>query len=374
LVPDFQGSKWAVISGLALPKRPLEKMFGFGYNAPMDTKTQSENTAEKLELTHGGYFQETFRLKRLGRAFLKKGLPKKVLKYLDLENLTVESRHLGDDMFKETIADVLYKVPIKGTDEYINFFIIVEHKSRQDYPTIFQLWGYVFRVCYQEFYATDESVREKAGYRLPPVVAIILHHGKSKFKGKTELLEYFYSLPGLEKHLPRFQAILFDLSTIEDDDPILNDPEVPELRVVLLVLKTIFRSEVPLTLEDVLRELKPYSDDPETRRLIRATWIYLTSNAEYMQKNIDALLGTFEEITGDKIMPTMVEVWKEEGRAEVAAVVKNMVLTALRTKFGKVPKWVEKAILGRSDTIALESLHAQALQCDTLDEFSEMLR
>jgi len=341
----------------------------------MDTVTQSENTAEKLELTHGGYFQETFRLKRLGRAFLKKGLPKKVLKYLDLENLTVESRHLGDDLFKETIADVLYKVPVKGTKEYINFFIIVEHKSRQDYPTIFQLWGYVFRVCYQEFYATDESVREKAGYRLPPVIAIILHHGKSKFKGKTELLEYFHSLPGLEEHLPRFRAILFDLSTIADDDPILDDPEVPELRVVLLVLKTIFRSEVPLTLEDVLRELKPYSDDPETRRLIRATWVYLTSNAEYMQKNIKALLGTFEEITGEEMMPTMVEIWKAEGeaRGEIKGKAES-VLKVIRTKFKKIPKEVERAVLGMSDSIALESLLEHAIHSNTLDEFAEWLR
>jgi len=107
----------------------------------MDSKTPSENITEKLTITHDKYFKETFRLKRIAQSFLRRVLPKKTLPYLDLKNLTVESRDFSDDMFKETTADMLYKVPVKGTDEYINFFVLVEHKSYQDYPTIFQLWG-----------------------------------------------------------------------------------------------------------------------------------------------------------------------------------------------------------------------------------------
>jgi len=343
-------------------------MFSFGYNASMDTETPSDNTTKKLTLTHGKYFQETFRLKRLAQGFLRRVLPKKTLPHLDLDNLTVESRHFIDDMFKETIADVVYKVPVVGTDEYIHFFILVEHKSRQDYPTIFQLWGYCFRICYQVFYGTEKGVREKADYRLPPVIAIILHHGDSAFKGKTELLEYFYSLPGLEGHLPRFQAILFDLSTIADDDPMLDDPEVPELKVVLLVLKTIFRSDVPLTLEDVLRKLKPYSDDPEIRRIIRATWIYLNTNAEYLQQNIEALLGTFTEIIGEEEMTTMIEVWEAKGRVETA---RNLLLEILQEKFSRIPKDTERTILAMNDLIALKSWAVQASMSQTLDEFLE---
>ena len=183
-------------------------------------------------------------------------------------------------------------------------------------------------------------------------------------------MELFVSLPGLEDYLPRLQAILFDLSTIADDDEIMNDPEVPELRVVLLVLKTIFRSEVPLTLEDMLRELKPYSDDPETYRLIRATWVYLTSNAEYFHQNVDALLGTFKEVIGEEVMSTMIEVWKTEGEVRKG---RNMVLVALRKKFGLVPAEIEEAVLVMSDSIALESLLEHVIDSNTLEEFSESL-
>ena len=340
----------------------------------MDTVAPSGNTPKDLTITHDCYFRETFQMKRIAQAFLKKGLPKKTIEVLDLEGLTIDERHLVDDMFKERTADVIYQVPVKETEEHVNFFVVIEHKSATYFWTLFQLWGYVYRICLREFRAAEARGEVKAGYRLPPVIAIIVHHGDSCFRGETELMELFVSLPGLEDYMPRLRAILFDLSTIADDDPILNDPEVPELRVVLLVLKTIFRSEVPLTLEDVLRELKPHSDDPETYRLIHATWVYLSNNAEYMSQNLDSLFGTFKEIVGEEIMPTMVEIWKAEGeaRGEVRKG-RNMVLVALRKKFGLVPAEIEGAVLAMSDSIALESLLEHAIDSNTLEEFSESL-
>jgi len=52
----------------------------------------------------------------------------------------------------------------------------------------------------------------------------------------------------------------------------------------------------------------------------------------------------------------------------------EMVLNALRTRFKRVPKDIEQAILAISDSIALESLLVQAIQSDSLDEFAEGLR
>jgi hypothetical protein len=174
-------------------------------------------------------------------AFLKKKLPKRTLACLDLEKLTIVDPHTTDEVFKEAFADVAYRVPIKGTKgkKHVNFFVIIEHKSEQDYQTIFQLWSYVFRVCRREFLATSMRDRKKPGYRLPPVIAIIVYHGNTPFLGQTELSGLFASLPGLEDYLPKLQAILVDLSTIDDNDPLMNDPEVPELRVILMTLKVI---------------------------------------------------------------------------------------------------------------------------------------
>ena len=345
----------------------------------MDPEKPLSIVPEDLKLSHDGYFRETFQVKRIARSFLRRTLSKKTRDCLDLRRLTVEPRHQTDDIFKEAIADVVYRVPIKGIKEHVNFFVVVEHKSYQDFLTIFQLWGYVYRICRREFLAAMERGVSQTYYRLPPVVAIIIHHGESKFQGKTELAELFLPLPGLEDHLPKMQAILFDLNSIADDDPILSDSDAPELKVVLMVLKCVFRRDVALKIKDVLEELKPHSDDPATRRLIRATWVYLANNAKHLKRSFDTLRDTIQQVTGEKQMPTMVEIWKAEGLALGRAAGKaegkaEMILTFLRTKFRRVPKGIEKAIRQMTDPIALDSLAARIVDCPSLDEFAKELK
>jgi len=105
-------------------------------------------------------------------------------------------------------------VPIKESEHHVDFFVILEHKSFNYLWTIFQLWQYVARVLRQEFKKADEAGLTTADYQLPPVIAIIVHHGETRFTGKTELSELFLKLPGIEKYLPRLQAVLFDLNAI----------------------------------------------------------------------------------------------------------------------------------------------------------------
>jgi hypothetical protein len=130
-----------------------------------------------------------------------------------------------------------------------------------------------------------------------------------------------------------------------------------------------------LKVTDVLQELKPHSDDPAMRRIILATWIYLVNNAEHLRRNLAAMLGTFKEIIGDEEMPTMVEVWKAEGKAEgKVETARNMVLTVLRARFSEVTEGIEKEINQMTDLIALESWAVQAVTCQSLEEFAEALK
>jgi hypothetical protein len=99
----------------------LDAPIALSYNVGMGIEKPSVKIPENLTLTHDGYFGETFQAKRIAQAFLKKVLPPKTVTCLNLAGLIVESRHLGDDMFKEAIADIVYRVPIKGTKEHVNF-------------------------------------------------------------------------------------------------------------------------------------------------------------------------------------------------------------------------------------------------------------
>ena len=52
---------------------------------------------------------------------------------------------------------------------------------------------------------------------------------------------------------------------------------------------------------------------------------------------------------------------------------RDMILTVLRARFKKVPKWIEQAICQMNDPIALKSRAADAATCQSLDEFAETL-
>ncbi|MDR2756027.1 MAG: DUF4351 domain-containing protein [Planctomycetaceae bacterium] len=65
-----------------------------------------------------------------------------------------------------------------------------------------------------------------------------------------------------------------------------------------------------------------------------------------------------------------------EARGEVRGRVRagqDIVLTALRKKFTKIPKHIEESIRGMSDSIVLESLISDVIESRTLDEFENVL-
>jgi hypothetical protein len=208
-----------------------------------------------------------------------------------------------------------------------------------------------------------------AGYRLPPVIAVVLHHGESRFTGKTELSELFHHLPGLEKYLPKLQAVLFDLSAVADED-VPEDPEVPELKLVLMALKIVFRKDAHTTITAIIEELESASVDPLLQDAVRMVWYYFVTSAKHMDHDYNELYETINNIVEVEPMSTMIE------KAEAKAVIKDrakMVMTALRRKFEKVPQGIEDAVLAMSDPVALESLLEHAIDSNTLDEFASAL-
>ena len=64
---------------------------------------------------------------------------------------------------------------------------------------------------------------------------------------------------------------------------------------------------------------------------------------------------------------------RAEGKVKETEIARNMVLTVLRARFGKVTKGIEKEIRQISDPIALDSWAAQAATCESLKEFEEAL-
>ena len=348
---------------------------------------KSENDIS-YDLHHDTFFKETFKMRSLAVAFLKKFLPPETLEWLDLGNLTIEPTQFVDDMFRKTWADMVYKVPIIGMEEHVSVHIILEHKSYNDGSAIFQIWKYITRLCIQdvEKRLTDTETQKRKtwtkDFRLSPVIPIILHHGDSPFTGETELFNLFHPLPGAEDFLPRLKAVLVDLSTMKDEE-LPRDPDAPELHVVLMILKTVFdqnKTVLSRKLSAIVEELKPYSQIPMYHELIRLFWYYMANNAKKMTKSDAEELETeIREMIGDKNMQTWVQTYIDEGRAEgrVEGEIEREAKTVLRVlarRFRAVPKPLETRIFAITNLAYLEKLTDLAFDCESLDEFAAAIK
>ncbi len=345
--------------------------------------SERAKSTKSLKVTHDTFFIETFQMERFAKSFLKVVLPKKTVRLLDLEAITIIPRHVTNDLFKGKIADVIYRVPIRKSKQHIDFFAVLEHKSQSDFLTIFQLWSYVQRICEQNLREAKvvEGFNPRT-YRLPPVIPVIIHHGTSAFTGKTQLSELFVRLPEIEKYLPTMEAVLFDLSRL-DDSEIPSDPDVPELKAVLTILKAVFRRDYGTKLQEIIELLKPLSEVPEYRRLIRLIWLYSVYNAKFLKRDYELVFPAVQEATGDKDMKTMVEIWMAEGEAkgiaegEVRGELKGQIeaiLAILGDKFRKVPASIGESLNKRTDLTAMKSLVVLAATCKSLDEFAKALK
>ena len=119
--------------------------------------------------------------------------------------------------------------------------------------------------------------------------------------------------------------------------------------------------------------LKPYSDVPKYRRLIRFLWYYLVSSARHMSKReLLTVTEAVKKVIGEKQMPTILEQLIDEG--EVRGAAKGKMLAILEMRFNKVPQEIECTIRSMTDPIALESLVVHAKNCQSLEEFAETIR
>ncbi|MDR3111031.1 MAG: Rpn family recombination-promoting nuclease/putative transposase [Planctomycetaceae bacterium] len=291
--------------------------------------------------------------------------------------LPTAPKQMFDVMFKETRADVVYRVPIKGSAAHIDFFVILEHKSFDDFWTIFQAFCYVARICEREFNTAKDSEGVNKSYRLPPVIAIIIHHGETRFTGSVELGELFYDLTEIRDFLPKMKAILVDLNIMEES-AVPSDPNVPELKAVLMILKVIFSKEVGVKAKEIFEELKPYSDEPRYRYLIRLICVYLASSAKHLKNKYANLEQVIKTVTGEKEMSTLYELWTAEGRAEGEArgEVRGAALSVqsvLNARFHTVTPKVQKQLSAITDVSKLENLVGQAAVCPTLKDFEKLL-
>jgi predicted transposase/invertase (TIGR01784 family) len=270
-------------------------------------KKEAQKTG-KIYFSHNNFFDTFFDEKEVAESFLKEYLPVEITRDLDFTTLQIDKQSFVDKKLLKHLSDTLYHIRYQKNPAFVYF--LFEHKSRVKKKkrklTPFQLLKYMVNIW-------DRHLkRYKKVENLPPIIPIVIYHGKKKWEVKTDFLSLF-DIPGcMEKYLPNFCFELFDISHMPDE----HIKGAVLLKILFLTFKYIFNPELLNKLDDIFRLLMELDDKTRGTEYLEVLLRYLSNSAEHV--SMEELQETVDEFfeKGGELMPTIVQQIRSEVKNE----------------------------------------------------------
>ncbi|MDR2116441.1 MAG: Rpn family recombination-promoting nuclease/putative transposase, partial [Planctomycetaceae bacterium] len=259
----------------------------FDLAQPFDQKALDEF---KKKYQHDAFCKSKLTNLRKARKFLKYILKPEVLELIDLSRLQIDPETYVDEELKRLYVDVLYRIPLKNSNEIIVVFILIELKTENDKWTIFQIVKYIVRIWDREFQAvesaakapdaTEQAKQQFRDFLLPTIIPIIFHYGENKFTSPRELIELIRILKGMEEFTPNMKALLCDVTTIAPN----SFPSDQELEVLFMTLQMVFSEDVADHLIAIFQKLQPTLHLKESQQEWYDAVYYATTSAKNFKR------------------------------------------------------------------------------------------
>ncbi len=258
----------------------------------------------ELTRPHDRFFKEMFSKKEVVSHHLQNFLPKEVLSYLDLDTLEISKDTFIDPKLTEHYSDMLYKVNTKeGTGVFV--YILFEHKSHPEPKIAYQLLRYLLNIW--------DTLPEPTINKLPVIIPLVFYHGVEKWNISTKFSDLMDIPKPCTKYVPDFYYELNDLSQYSDDEikvPIIN-------RAMYLLLKHIFSEDIGKWFDYTCILLSQLESEQTALEFLETALKYLSSASEEIdEKTIQQSIKKALPMRGERVMPTLVEKWLEQGREE----------------------------------------------------------
>ncbi|MDR1291121.1 MAG: Rpn family recombination-promoting nuclease/putative transposase [Planctomycetaceae bacterium] len=332
----------------------------------------------KKQFQHDAFCRNKLTELKKARGFLKHVLKPEVRDLVDLEQLEVDPESYIDEQFRKYYVDVLYRIPLKNSEEHIVLFILIELKTKSEKWTIFQIVKYIVLIWTKEFERARSEKRLRK-FRFSMIIPLIFHHGKGLFTAPTEMIKLVRVIKGLEQYVLNVKAMLFDVSSLESKD-FPNEKDDLGLYILFMTLQMVFSEDAAERLMEIYRKLRPTINSLESQKEWNDALQYATKSAKHFSaqdiKNVKNQIKKEGVVMSVSALDSLVAEYKAEGeaRGEIKGV-KKTVLNILRAKFKmpNIPRKIKAAIQRIDDPVTLDSLNIRAAVCQTFDEFVEAL-
>jgi len=312
---------------------------------------------------HDSIFRQVFGAPANAASELRAVLPAALAGRLDLDQMARVPASFVDETLRWRHSDLLFTAPLDGRDAFV--YVLVEHQSSDDPLMALRMLRYVTRIW--DSYLNDH----KRARRLPAIIPLVVHHGRSRWASPVQLLELIDLDPAvrqaMQPHLPGFEYLLDDLADI-DGQQLRSRELTPSAVVTLLLLKTaVGNPRITTDLGPWSQQLRAILDQPggEETFIALLTYIELVSETTAGElRDLAASLGPDAE----EAYVTTAEMLRAEGEARGEARGRAEALVEVLTvKFGPLPANALKTVRAAS----IDQMRAwtiRAVTAGTLDE------
>ena len=322
---------------------------------------------------HDLFFKETFSRLEVARNFLAEYLPPEVTAVLNLESLELQKDTFIDSELREHFSDLLYRVQLNDGNN-ANIYMLLEHKSSPDALVGLQLLRYMVQHW--------ENARKEKISPLPPIIPIVVYHGRDKWQVAENFGSLFEGPESLERYWPKFNYELQDFSPFSAAE--IRGTII--LRVGLLLLAGSHDPMLLKRLPRIFQMLDELKDGKTALEYLEVALRYLSASAKNIsdEQITTALEEAFKD-NGESIMAGFVEKWIEHGKQEGLQeglqlgklegqqALRSAIINLLQVRFEVIPSSIGNELGTITNLALLQQLHFQAATAESLTAFEDYM-
>ncbi|MCP3960544.1 MAG: Rpn family recombination-promoting nuclease/putative transposase [bacterium] len=218
----------------------------------------------KKQTPHDGSYRRLFSHARMVRDLIERYVAPPWMDRLDFETLEMVPAHYVSEELEQRESDVVWRLRYGPEGDWFYVYILIEFQSEV-------LRFMAIRVLTYVMLLYEDLIRKKrwtSSRKLPPVVPIVLYNGESRWAAPLQVADLVESIPGQERHVPRFECLVIDEGHLPQEQ--LEPLDNPVAGVFQLE-----RSTGVAEIRRIIDSLLEILGDPELRELRRdmATWL-----------------------------------------------------------------------------------------------------
>jgi hypothetical protein len=328
--------------------------------------TDSHPAGKKASPRHDPAYKAIFSQRTMVEKLLRGFVHGDWTERLDLSTLERVSNSFVSADLRERHSDLIWRLRLRGDeDRWIYLYLLLEFQSTSDPFMAVRLLTYIGLLL-------EDIIRKEnlnPGDRLPAVLPLVLHNGKSRWRAPLRLEAHFAPVPkDLRRYLPRLTYLLLDQRRLDLDRPELeHNPtaalfqiEVNESVEALPDLRQRLSNSIPPGETELRRILGAWFADV-VRRTDPGGIIQVGANLEEVPMGLEENMIRWRE--------EAIREGRREGRREGQIQARReMLLELMAQRFGRLPAHVRRQIEEISSLQELRKLGRRVLRAKTLQD------